>query len=33
MAVIRTGMEAGEIRVKFAAEGCETQEVVIHTEK
>ncbi len=33
MAVIRAGAEAGEIRVKFAAEGCETQEVVIHTEK
>ena len=33
MAVIRAGMEAGEIRVKFAAEGCEVQEVVIHTEK
>lgn len=33
MAVIRAGMETGEIRVKFAAEGCKTQEVVIRTEK
>lgn len=31
MAVIRAGVEAGEIRVKFEADGCRTQEVVIHT--
>ena len=31
MAVIRAGVEPGEIRVKFEADGCRTQEVVIHT--
>lgn len=33
MAVVRAGMEAGEIRVKFEAEGCKTQEVVIRTKR
>ena len=29
MAVVRAGIEAGEIKVRFEAEGCETKEVVI----
>jgi hypothetical protein len=32
MAVVRAGYEKGEIRVKFEAEGCRTQEVVIPVE-
>ena len=29
MAVVRAGTEAGEIKVRFATEGCEAQEVLI----
>lgn len=31
MAVVRAGSVAGEIKVKFEAEGCKAQEIVIHT--
>ncbi len=31
MAVIRAGVEAGEIRVRLEADGCKTQEIVIET--
>lgn len=32
MAVIRAGVEAGEIKVKFEADGCQSKEVVIRVE-
>lgn len=31
MAVVRAGSEAGAIKVKFEAEGCKAQEIVIHS--